>query len=139
MFVLSFANNRQEGDFAVKTAAVIRSIAVALMILAVEAQAEVKIQSAQYNDQKGVVFVKGKTDAATTVYVVNSATQQQLAEVSAARGQFKKNVVVSSGRIPCSITVQTNSPRAGSWFWDASSSDGESSTRNVRHAPRGCQ
>ena len=100
-----------------KSATVIKSIAASLIVFAAGAQAEIKIQSAQYNEQKGVVFVKGKTDAATTVYIVNPATSLQLAEVSAAKGQFRKNVVVASGRIPCSIKVQTNSPRAAiSWF-----------------------
>jgi hypothetical protein len=120
-----------------KKSVIINAAATGLLVSAIGVHADVKIQNAQYNESKGVVFIKGKADDATRVYVVNPATSQTLAVVPAPRGQFKKNIEVGF-RVPCQIRVQTEAP-ARRWPPEAASSGGESSTSRVRHAPRGCQ
>jgi hypothetical protein len=103
------------------------------------AQAYVKIQSAQYKESKGAVFVKGKVSSATTVYVVNAQTNVLITELSAPRGHFKMNVEVAEESVPCKIQVQTNHPGGSRWFGGASNSNpGDTDVSNVRQAPSNC-
>lgn len=118
---------------------ILKSVALASLVLAFSAQADLKIQNAQYNENKGVVFIKGKIkgNASEKVFVLNAATGRYIGSIETAsnKHQFRADMVMlSDAMVPCEIKVQTIMPRRGR----GRSPSGDFDTMVVDNAPEHC-
>jgi hypothetical protein len=127
------------------TSNVFRVIAVSLLMVALNARADLVIQNVQYKPEKGVLFVKGKLSNTSTrsVYVVDARTDRLIATVSTKGNQFRADLPFHESRVPCLVQIQTNRPVTNPWgTWQQTSStnstSGDFSIARVRHAPLRC-
>ena len=89
---------------------------ITIALLAGAVQAELEIQSVQYKPEKDALFVKGKASA-DTVYVVNAASSSLIDTVDVKRGQFRQDIPVGDGNVPCMVQIQSNAPATRTNWW----------------------
>lgn len=124
---------------------VVKIIALASLILAFSAQADLKIQSAQYNAEKGTMHVKGKLsgNSVPEIYVFDAKSGLYIGSLAtyASGRQFNSEMVMSRDYfVPCTVRVQTNNPfeRRDRRRSVLSNSEGDEDKSAVRHAPDNC-
>lgn len=120
----------------ISTGATFSKIAIgfALVLGATAASAEINIQSAQYKEEKGVVYIKGTASDLPNdeLHIRDGMTGMFLGSVTVKKNQFKADLPVDSARTPCMIMVQSvDRSRRGR-------GSSEFSFSEVRHAPENC-
>ena len=115
---------------------------IGICTLSLSASAEMKVQNSQYEASKSAIYLKGKTSADTnTVYVLNAGSMALIGTADVVKKQFRTNLSVTSGQVPCMIQIQSNPPGRGNprdRRGRTASDPGEFTVVQVRHAGDQC-
>lgn len=122
----------------------IRAGLLGMLLVSFGASAELDIQNAQYKAKKGALYVKGKVKgaSASNVYVLDAQSMALVGTVGVKGNQFREDITIAAGSVPCMVQIQTNPPRMNPRDPRArrvtASDPGDFSVSNVRHAGDHC-
>lgn len=117
----------------------IKAAIIALVSVSFSAQADLDIQSAQYNPEKVALFVKGRLSAgalADQVFILDATNNAFIGtlETKSNKRQFGGDLEMPSHEsVPCVVKVQINPPRR------RRGPSGDFDISVVRQAPEHCE